>query len=249
MTSHHLRALGVVHAFTTRTGGASTGPWAWLNLGRGSSDDPRTVAANRARVLEALGAGGWAHVETAQVHGDVVAVVGRADDGQVIPGADGLATAEPGVVLAVHAADCVPVLLADPRARVVAAVHAGWRGIAAGVAVQAVLVLADRFGSRPEDLRAALGPAILACHYEVDEPVVARLRRWPWWEDVLTPSRPGHWRMDLHGAVRRQLVDAGVPPAQVETLAWCTYEHPDLFYSYRRDGTTGRQAALIALPP
>ncbi len=249
LTSHHLRAAGVVHAFTTRAGGVSRGVWAGLNLGRGAADDPRAVEANRARVLAALGVRGWAHVEAAQVHGDAVAVVGRADDGRVIPDADGLATAEPGVVLAVHAADCVPLLLADPRVPAVAAVHAGWRGIAAGVAVRAVLVLADAFGCRPEDLRAALGPAIGPCHYEVDEPVVARLRRWPWWEEVLTPTRPGHWRMDLWGAVRRQLADAGVPAAQVETLAWCTYEHPELFYSHRRDGTTGRHAALIALPP
>jgi YfiH family protein len=249
LTSPHLRAAGVVHAFTTRPGGVSRGAWAGLNLGRGVGDDPEAVAANRARVLAELGLAGWAHVEAAQVHGNAVAVVGRAEDGRIIAQADGLATDEPGVVLAVHAADCVPLLLADPRRRVVAAVHVGWRGIAGGAAVQAVLVLADRFGCRPEDLRAALGPAIGACHYEVDEPVVARLRRWPWWEEVVTPTRPGHWQMDLQGAVRRQLTDAGVPSSQVETLAWCTYEHPDLFYSHRRDGLTGRQAALIALPP
>ncbi len=221
LLSHHLRGGGFTHAFTTRHGG----------------DAPD------------LGLIGAVRVRAAQVHGGVVAVVGTAENGRVIDGADGLVTASPQVVLAVHAADCVPLLLADPRRRVVAAVHAGWRGTAAGIAVEAVTVMADRFGCRPEDLRAAIGPCIGPCHYEVDEPVIQRLRAWSWWEEVVTPNTRGRWQLDLREANRRQLGDAGVPAMQIETLDWCTFEHPDLFYSYRRDGPTGQMAALIACPP
>lgn len=220
LVSHHLRGCGVAHAFTTRHGG----------------DHPD------------LGAIGATRVRASQVHGAVVAVVGATDGGRVIDGADGLATAEPRVVLAVHAADCVPLLLADPRRHAVAAVHAGWRGTAGGIAVEAVTVMADRFGCQPEDLRVAIGPCIGPCHYEVDEPVIERLRAWPWWEDVVSRNARGRWQLDLRAANRRQLGDAGVPAVQIETLDWCTFEHPDLFYSYRRDGPTGQMAALIACP-
>ncbi|HEU4792330.1 MAG TPA: laccase domain-containing protein, partial [Nitrolancea sp.] len=124
----NLRAAGIPHAFTTRQGGSSTGPFASLNLGRGVNDDPERVATNRGAVLRALGLSPAQHVEADQVHGAVVAVVGAADAGGSIAGADGLATFDPGLALAIHAADCVPLLLADPKRHVVAALHAGWRG-------------------------------------------------------------------------------------------------------------------------
>lgn len=247
--SHHLRACGIRHAFTTRIGGFSRGPYASLNLGRAVDDDPHAVARNRALVLAALGLTGAREVEAAQIHGAVVAVVGPAEAGRIIEGVDGLVTADPHTVLAMHAADCVPLLLADPRRRVVGAVHAGWRGTAAGVTLEAVTVMADRYDCRPEDLRAAIGPCIGPCHYEVDEPVMARLRRWPWWEEVAIANARGRWQLDLRAANRRQLIDAGVPLQQIETLDWCTFEHPELFYSYRRDGATGRTAAIVALGP
>jgi len=184
-------------------------------------------------------------VEASQVHGATVAVVGSGDAGQVIGGADGLVTDERGVMLAVHSADCVPLLVADPNRHVVAAVHAGWRGVVTGIAAEAVTVMADRFGCRPADLRAAIGPCIGPCHYEVDEPVITRLQSWPWWEAVVTPNPRGRWQLDLREATRRQLSERGVPVIQIETLDWCTFEHPELFYSYRRDGSSGRMEAVI----
>lgn len=244
--SHHLRAAGAVHAFTTRQGG-DDGRQSF-NLSRGVGDNPKVVAQNRSHVLAALGMAGAMQVEASQVHGATVAVVGSDDAGHVIPGADGLVTSERGVMLAVHSADCVPLLLADPSRRVVAAVHAGWRGVAAGIASEAVTVMADRFGSRPGDLRVAIGPCIGPCHYEVDEPVIARLRAWSWWEDVVTPNPHGRWQLDLREATRRQVSERGVPVIQIETLDWCTFEHPELFYSYRRDGSSGRMEAVIGLP-
>lgn len=242
----NLRSAGIPHAFTTRQGGVSGGPFASLNLGRGVDDDPAAVAHNRAAVLQALGLDPAGHVEASQVHGAVVAVVDGAGAGRVIEGADGMVTGDPQVVLTVHAADCVPLLLADPRQGVVAAVHAGWKGTAAGVVVEAVRVMADRFDGRPEDLLAAIGPSIGPCHYEVDEPVLVRFRVWPWRDEVFTPNDRGRWQLDLREANRRQLVDAGVPAAQIEVIDLCTYDHPDLFFSHRRDRITGRMAAVIA---
>ena len=241
-----LRAAGIPHAFTTRQGGASTGPFASLNLGRGVPDDPAAVRANRQAVLQALALDPHRHVEADQVHGAAVAVVGAGDAGTSIPDVDGLAAIEPGTVLAVHAADCATMLLADPRTGAVAAVHAGWRGTAAGIAMEAVRSLTDRFGSRAHDLLVAVGPSIGPCHYEVDEPVRERLGRWGWWDAVATPNPRGRWQLDLREANRRQLVDVGVRPEHVEILDLCTYHHPDLFYSHRRDRITGRMAAVIA---
>ena len=247
-SSEILRAAGFPHAFTTRQGGVSTGPFASLNLGRGVDDDPAAVRANRLAVAQALALDPERHVEADQVHGAVVAVVGAADAGRSVAEADGLVAVEPGTVLAVHAADCVPILLADPRTGAVAAVHAGWRGTAAGIAAEAVTVMADRFGTRPEDVLAALGPSIGPCHYEVDEPVRERFRRWPWWEEVATSHAHGRWQLDLRAANRRQLLDTGLLPERIDVLDLCTYHHPDLFFSHRRDRVTGRMAAIIAPP-
>lgn len=240
LTSALLGRAGFPHAFTTRAAG---------NQGRGAPADGDDVHANRAAVIRALHLDPARHVEADQVHGAAVAVVGARDAGRSLPDADGLATAEPGVVLAVHAADCLPLLFADPRTGAVAAVHAGWRGLAAGIPVEAVRVLADRFDVRAEDLLVAVGPSIGPCHYEVDEPVMARMRAWPWWEAVAPPNDRGRWQLDLRAACARQLAGEGVLPEHIDVLDLCTYHHPELFYSYRRDRASGRMAAVIAPRP
>lgn len=242
-----LAANGILHGFTTRQGGESPAPFATLNLGRGVGDHPERVAANRRRALEALGCDPAWHVEAAQVHGRTVAAVGRAQDGMKIEGADALLTAEPGVTLAIHTADCMPILLWDPRRGLVGAVHAGWRGTAAGVAAAAVEAMTRAFGTDPADLRVALGPAIGPCHYEVDGPVAEAFASWPWALAVLRPGRPGHWWLDLASANRLMLMKLGVPAEQIWTSGLCTACEVDLFFSYRRDGVTGRMGAMIGL--
>ncbi len=239
--------MDVPHAFTTREGGASAHPFDTLNLGRAVGDDPQAVRANRARVLETLGRSLADQVEASQVHGDRVAVVGRADRGGNVPDVDGLITRDPAVVLAMHCADCVPLLLVDPVRGAVAAVHTGWRGTAAGAAPAAVGAMVGTFGSRPADLLAAIGPAIGPCCYEVDALVVERFAPWPWRDRVVSPAPSGRWMLDLWEANRRQLVDAGVPPGSVAVAGLCTAHHPALFFSHRRDGATGRMAAHIAV--
>ncbi len=213
-------------------------------------DAPEAVVANRARALGALGRSVADHVEAAQVHGREVALVTRAHRGENVPGVDGLISTDPAVVVAIHCADCVPILLVDARRRVVAGVHTGWRGTAAGMAAAAVAAMLDAFGSRPGDLVAAIGPSIGPCCYEIDAPVVERLRAWPWYTEVLAPGgRQETWMLDLWEANRRQLVDAGVPAPSIATAGLCTAHHPALFFSHRRDGPTGRMAAMITTAP
>jgi YfiH family protein len=241
-----LDAIGVPHAFTTRIGGISAPPFDTLNLGRAAGDAAPAVRENRRRALAALGRDLGDHVEASQVHGTRAAVADARHRGAKIPGVDILLTRDPAVVLAMHCADCVPLLLADPRRRAVAVVHTGWRGTAAGAAAAAVSAMASAFGSRAGDLVAVIGPSIGPCCYEVDAPVVAALTPWPWRDVVLSPARDGRWRLDLWEATRRQVVDAGVAASTVSVAGLCTACHPGLFFSYRRDRRTGRMAALVA---
>jgi YfiH family protein len=255
LRSRRLEALGAPHAFTTRAGGVSAPPYDTLNMGRAVGDAPWAVRSNRARVLAALGRLLDHQVEASQVHGAAVAVVDASHRGAKMPGADGMATRDPAVVLAVHCADCVPVLLADPAHGAVAAVHTGWRGTAAGASLAAVRAMAEAFGSRPHELVAAVGPAIGPCCYEVDAPVAAHFAHWPWHDRVLAAAGrgerddpEGRWRLDLWEANRLQLESSGLPAASISTAPLCTACHRAIFYSHRRDGLTGRMGALIAPP-
>ncbi len=232
---------GVRAAVTTRIGGASHGPWARFNLGERVGDDPAAVRANHQRLAELLalpGAPQW----LLQVHG--AAAVAAASDGLIRTG-DSTWTRDAGVVCAVQSADCLPVLLCDRAGSVVAAVHGGWRGLAAGVMAQAVAAM----GAPPATLLAWLGPAICAACYEVGEEVRAACvgcRDGDALATCFTPSnRAGHWYCDLSGLARAQLVALGVPRAAIHGGNLCTFEDAARFYSYRRDGITGRQAALI----
>lgn len=241
-----LDEAGALHAFTTRPGGESAPPFDSLNLSRGVGDAPAAVVGNRRRALAALGRALEDHVEVSQVHGATVALVDAVDRGRKIEGADGLATSDPAVVLAVHTADCVPVLLADPRSGAVGAVHTGWRGTAAGAAAEAVAVMRRAFGADPRDLIAGIGPAIGPCCYEVDAVVAESYASRRWRDAVLSPGHPSRWQLDLWEANRLQLLEAGLRPEGISTARMCTAHLPELFFSHRRDGITGRMAALVA---
>ncbi len=243
---------GFVHGFTTRAGGASAPPYDTLNLGGKWGDDPSHVAENRRRLAQAVG--GVPFV-TRQVHGTVVRRVRRDDSPAEVAQheADGLCTEVPHLVLGVFVADCVPVLIADPRTGCCAAVHAGWRGTVAGILPEAVRLLRAEFGARPDDLRVALGPAIGPCCFEVGPEVVeavtaaipdARAH------DVIRPSArglAGKAQVDLHAANRLLLARAGVDPAAVDAIAACTRCDRERFFSFRRDGAaTGQHMGVIA---
>ncbi len=231
-----------VHAVaTTRTGGDSRPPWASLNLGDHVGDDPATVLCNRELLRDALELPGdpvWLQ----QVHGTAVVEAARAGNGAA---ADASWTTSHGIVCAVLTADCLPVLFCNRAGTHVAAAHAGWRGLTAGVLESTVAWLAAD-GVRPDSLLAWLGPAIGPAGYEVGAEVRdAFLRSDPAAARDFRPSRTGHWRLDLYAAARQRLHRAGV--TAISGGNFCTLAEPERFFSHRRDGVTGRQATLIWL--
>jgi len=226
---------------TTRAGGVSRGAFATLNLGLHVGDDPEAVRENRARLVAALGlAAGplWLH----QVHGTTVADAATAAP---VPVADAMVAGSAGLACVIMTADCLPVLFCNAAGTVVAAAHAGWRGLAAGVLEATVAALADR-GAAATTLMAWIGPAISAPAYEVGADVrAAFLAADPAAAAGFTPNARGRWQLDLPGLARQRLGSLGVGAIYGGDL--CTATDPRRFFSHRRDGACGRQATLIWL--
>jgi YfiH family protein len=238
-----LDGLGADAMVTTRQGGVSTGGYATLNLSFAVGDLPERVAENRRRAAAALGADGL--VCATQVHGAAARIVTAADRGRATVGsADALVTADPGTALAVLVADCVPIVLLDPRARVLAVVHAGWRGTVAGVA-GAALAAMGTLGARPADVIAGLGPAISPDAYQVGEDVAAAA--WSAFggraERLLRPDGTGRWLFDTWAANTLALQDAGVHRIHVAAVP----TGGALFFSHRAARPCGRFAAIAWL--
>jgi YfiH family protein len=236
---------GLRHAVTTRQGGVSQGAYAGLNLGfraGKASDDPTAVRANLATVRETLGL--TRLVFARQVHGtDIVAVGGQAgpdEEAKAIAEADGLATDQPGVGLLIKQADCQAVILYAPERRVVANLHVGWRGNVANMPGKGVAFLKERYGVEPAELKAGVSPSLGPCCAEFVNH-----------ESELGPSflpyqiRPEHF--DLWQVTVDQLCAAGVPLASIEVSGLCTRCAAAMFYSYRREGVTGRFGTVAAL--
>jgi YfiH family protein len=242
-------------AFTLRTGGVSDGQYAALNVALHVGDDPRAVAENRRRVAGELQLPAeplW----LTQVHGTTVldvdadtegnAAPRAALPGDTAPSADAAFTCQPGRVLAVQVADCLPVLLATHDGGAVAVAHAGWRGLAAGVLEATVAAL----GVGGDALHAWLGPAIGPAHFEVGDEVRAAFcapggARGGEAAAAFVRNDRGRWQCDLRLLARQRLLALGVRSIHGEPR--CTYGEPDAFYSFRRDGSTGRMVALIWL--
>jgi YfiH family protein len=228
------------------TGGASQGPYAWLNLGAHVGDDPEAVAANR-RLLRSRAGLPAEPSWLAQVHGVTVADLDAADldaaglDAAGSPGpADAAITRRVGKVCAILTADCLPIVFTTDTGDGVAAAHAGWRGLAAGVIGATVRAMAVH----PERLMAWLGPAIGPAHFEVGAEVrEAFLRTDPGAGDAFKATLRGKFMADLAMLARRQLKGLGV--SRIYGGGDCTYAHTDRYFSHRRDGVTGRQATLI----
>ena len=228
---------------STRHGGVSLGPFDSLNLGDHVGDDPAAVAANRAAWAGRLE--GARPLWMRQVHGSEVVNAAEAVQAAVSPQADGCWTAEPGIACVVQVADCLPVLVAALNGRAVGAAHAGWRGLAAGVVERTAVAVARAAGCGPEDLSCWLGPCIGPRQFEVGPDVVEAFGG-----GVRCVGRPRadgqmRWLADLPGLARDRLADAGVH--LVVGGAWCTVEDTSAFFSFRRDGVTGRQAVAIWL--
>src|SRR5579863_969128 len=254
-----LEASGADAAVTTRGGGVSTGPYASLNLSLSVGDEPARVLENRRRLAAALDARPEDFVFARQVHAAGVRVVGDADRGSgaftlddAITDADALVTTTPGVVLAVLAADCVPIVLHDPVAGVLACVHAGWRGTVARAAAAAIAVM-QSLGSRPADVIAAVGPAIAHDRYQVGSEVHRAVTEafGPDADALIRPDTiPDRWRLDLWAANRKVLRAAGVPAAQIHVTSQPTGPGPagpGDFFSDRAARPCGRLALVARL--
>ncbi len=272
--SRSLAKLGwLAHGFSTRPGGASVlEEKPALNLGFTEWDERERVSANRETFGAAIGAREMPLVTLRQFHSDAIHLaVAPCDEA---PRADALITAVPGLLLGVQTADCVPILLADTRRRVVAAIHAGWRGTLGRIAEKTLGRMRMEFGTRPRDVVAALGPAIGRCCYEVGPEVAQAFASqfppaadWfdgpfaqlahgeePLWLPWLTMMPPGHVpppprvQLDLRAANRWQLIDAGVPESKIDVSDLCTACRTDLLFSYRREGAkAGRLMAVIGI--
>ena len=245
--------IGARHAFLTRFGGVSQGPFASLNLGSNLGDDPAAVRENYRRAAALMGAGIDECAVTKQVHGNVVRIVTAADRHvcmSTVPyEADGIVTAERGLPLFCFTADCVPALLLDPEAGVAGAVHCGWRSSVADILKNA-LVQMERLGARPERVRAALGPAIGRCCFETDGDVPEAVSRYlDGNTDGLFVRRPdGKTLVDLRAANKRRLLQLGMREENIDLSEECTVCSHEKYWSHRyTKGIRGSQAACIVM--
>ncbi len=231
-----LPSEGFVHGFPERTGGVSTGARSSLNLGARWGDDKERVETNRRLLAEHAGYAPAQLVATRHVHGTNVWKYGE----PLAEGAefDGLVCDQVGPVLGAFAADCIPLLFAEPEARVCGAAHAGWRGTVAGVARNVITRMVE-LGARPDRARVALGPSIGPCCFEVGPEVVAEFRAAFRELPGLVVAGPNKDHVDLRVATRAVLERAGVRPEHIDDRPPCTRCEGDRFFSYRRDGQQG----------
>jgi polyphenol oxidase len=271
----------LVHGFSTRTGGVTTAyrptqRAGELNLGFTQNDSPENVIENRRRFLEALGAPEMEIVTVRQIHSSVIKrVIIASTEWTRGCKADAMFTGEPGILLAIQTADCIPVLVADVRRRAVAAFHAGWRGTLQRIVEKGVGRMRSEFRSRPEDLIAAIGPGIAACCYAVGEEVrsdfssqfayapelfaevsVSDPIRDKYPLLFLTARAPGHSdlgpqiHLDLMEANRRQLLDSGLRSEAITVIGECTRCQNNRYFSYRAEqGFTGRLLSVVGMRP
>lgn len=238
-----------VHAFTTKLGGKSHGFIEGFNLGFRVNDDRASVLENYRLLAQDLGVNFNRIVPSKQTHSSNIRIVTEADCGKGIvrdnniENTDGLVTSIPNIPLIVYAADCVPILLCDKGGKAVAAVHAGWRGTVADIAVKCVDIMKSQFDCNPIDICAAIGPSISKCCFEFGSDAVIYFDK-----KYYTKLSDDKYLVDLQTYNRDRLTDAGVLPSNIDISGICTMCNGDMFYSYRRDRErTGRQGALIML--
>jgi YfiH family protein len=245
-----LERAGFPNGFSTRLGGESPFPSNDLNLAGFDEDSAANIEENRRRFLSMFG-DDFRLATVWQVHGDAIKQVAAAGDIEMSDEKfDALVSDLRGVLVGVKTADCVPVLLGDPKTGAFAAVHAGWRGTARSIVAKAVDRLHELFGTKPSDLVCAIGPAASGRCYEVGHDVIETFtKNFPNGESYFTATRDGHALVDLHQANKDQLLDKGVRAEAIFTAPFCTIERTDLFFSYRVEkklyGKTGRLLSVI----
>ena len=241
----------MVQGCTTRRGGVSQAPYDLLNLGAHVGDAAPSVQANRQRVWSDLGFAEGQVALAEQVHGDKVARVSAGTGSVPVAGADALVTNTPDVLLMLFFADCVPVYLADPVRKAVGLAHAGWRGTAANIAARTVETMREEFGCLPASCLAAIGPCIGGDSYEVGPEVADRFRTLPGSRaaNVVLPRSEvaGTYTLNLRAVVFLQLLSAGLKAGSIAVCDEDTFRNRRDFFSYRRDGVTGRMGAFLGM--
>lgn len=247
---------GFANGFSSRLGGVSPMPQSALNLAGFNEDTAENILENRRRFLK-LFAGDWSLAGCWQMHGTDVRVVNSLAEAKPAEDSlgdttycDAIVSNAANVLAGVKTADCVPLLIGDPKTGSFAAVHAGWRGTFAGIAFYAIERLMKEYGAEPLDLRVAIGPAAASCCYEVGPEVIDGFKeRFAYADDLFVPTSEGHARIDLLKANREQLISAGVVGQRIHTAPLCTMSRTDLFFSYRREkqvhGKVGRLMSVI----
>ncbi|OKX81114.1 peptidoglycan editing factor PgeF [Corynebacterium glutamicum] len=243
MDSLDPRNRPVRKVFTTRAGGVSQSPYASFNLGDHVGDDPQAVASNRNRLADIIGLSPDKVVYMEQIHSNTVTVIDEAPaDGQAVEATDALVTTQRGLALAVLVADCVPVLLSDTDAGVIAAVHAGRMGARNGIVAKTIAKM-EELGAKPSRIHALMGAAASGANYEVPEAMARDVEaKLP---GSIARTTKGTTGLDIRAGLLRQMLSLGVQ--MIDSDPRCTIEDEDLF-SYRREGMTGRQAGVVWLP-
>lgn len=235
---------GISAGFSTRLAGNTA-----LHVG----DDENDVVARRRAAADQLGWAFPAWTCGEQVHGSRVHAVKRGDAGSgrenrqsAIPDADALITDEPDILLVQYFADCVPLYFWDEATGAIGLAHAGWKGTVADIAGETVRAMAEQYGTRDADLRAAIGPSIGSCCYEVDDRVIRQVEPIMGGSAALEPTKEGRARLDLKVLNRHLMIKAGILPSRIEMSTWCTGCRTDLFFSHRMEnGSTGRMMSWL----
>ena len=245
--------LPLVAGVTTRNGGLSRPPYNSLNLGMNTGDAAYNVEGNRSTFLHEFDLPLHHLLLVEQVHGDDVLVVNSKNHDvshfQDVK-ADAIVSNQAGLMLGMLVADCYPVLMIDKQKQVIAVVHVGWRGAANGILDKTVTAMVQEFGCDVEQIKVMVGPGIGAAHYQVGKDVREAFRSGSGnWNKIAEEAEFGSWHLDIQHSIELQLLATGILKRHCELTDLCTWEHRELFFSYRRDdGDTGRQLGFIMLP-
>lgn len=230
----------LIHAFSTRRGGLSVGPFQSLNLGLNSGDDKQTVLKNRQLLFDLLNINPNRLVYPQQIHSSNVSIV---DQPGVINNCDAVISKSRNLFLTIQAADCFPVFIFDPNTMIIGLVHSGWKGTSENIVGKTIKKMSIEFGSKVENILAGVGPGVLQRNYQVDLTVARKFEK-----KYLMPDGPDHYKLNIQKVIIDQLLAEGVILNHIECDNTCSYETSDLFYSYRRDGKfSGRMMGILGL--
>ena len=243
---------GLVAGFSTRNGGVSRPPYNSLNLGLGTDDQLGNVEGNRATFTRAFDLTPHQLLTVKQVHGEDILLIDENNPDLshfLTVEADAIITNQSEIMIGILTADCFPLLIWHEGKRIIAVIHAGWRGAASGLVTKVIRTIHTQFDCPATELRAAIGPGVGAHTYEVDRPVRDAFRQGTgFWNEISKETKLGHWQLNIPLSCQLQLEQSGLKPQNIEITEECTCCHPELFFSHRRDdGKTGRQISFMQL--